>query len=231
MHITQLNRECLLHLFSFLDKDSRWCLGQTCHSLLDVFQDPSLWPLLNFSSLSELTKKNYILGPALKHLSFCWYSSRVKICNIEDWDKTALQRSMCSRHLNTVSDFLMAVCERCPNLHSLTLSGCAHVADENLIKILSSCSQLKSLKLENCSGMTDGTLAAVPVFAGRLQILHVNFCRNVTQRGLRQLQERRPGLVIQAIRSADMIADRLPEKVIQRILPGRKTSYYGIPSA
>ncbi|CAH2273239.1 F-box and leucine-rich 22 [Pelobates cultripes] len=217
MLITQLNRECLLHLFSFLDKDSRLRLSQTCRDLMLVFQDPLLWPLLSFSSLAELTKKNYILGPALKYLSVCWYSSRVKICNIEDWDKTSLQKSMCSQHQNIVSDFLLKVSDRCPNLRSLTLSGCAHVTDEVLIKILSSCPQLRNLKLENCSGMSDRTLAAIPTFAGRLHILHVNFCRNVTQSGLCQVQERCPRLVMQAIRSADMIADRTPEPILQRI--------------
>lgn len=112
MKITDLNSECLLHLFSFLDKDSRKYLSQTCHKLQDIFQEPSLWTLLNFSSPSELTKKNFILGPALKSLSICWYSSRVKICNIEDWVKTTLQKSMCSPHLNTVRDFLQEVCKR-----------------------------------------------------------------------------------------------------------------------
>ncbi|XP_053318049.1 F-box and leucine-rich protein 22 [Spea bombifrons] len=211
MHITQLDRECLLHLFSFLDKDSRKSLSQTCHDLMAIYQEPSLWLLLNFSSPSELTKKNYILGPALKHLSICWYSSRVKICNIEDWGKSALQKSMCNQHQHIVSDFLLRVCVRCPNLRSLTLSGCAHVTDDNLIKILSSCPQLQSLQLENCSGMTDQTLAAVPSLATCLRTLHVNFCRNVTQDGLRRLQESCPKLAIQAVRSANMIADRIPE--------------------
>ncbi|KAM8974031.1 F-box and leucine-rich protein 22 [Pelodytes ibericus] len=217
MHITELNRECLVYLFSFLDKDSRKCLAQTCHDLMAVFQDSSLWPRLYFSSPMELTKKNYILGPALKYLSICWYSSRVKVCNIEDWDKSPLQKSMCSQHQNTVSDFLRGVSERCPNLRTLTLSGCAHVTDETLINILSCCPELRTFKLENCSGMSDRTLAAIPVLAGRLQLLQVNFCRNVTQNRLCQLQQTCPGLSIQAVRSADMIADRIPMKIFKRI--------------
>ncbi|XP_075061344.1 F-box and leucine-rich protein 22 [Mixophyes fleayi] len=212
MNVTDLNRECILHLFSFLDKDSRKCLSQTCHKFMEVFQEPSLWPMLNFYSLSELTKKNYILGPALKSLSICWYSSRVKICNIEDWVKTALQKSMCSPHLNTISDFLQHVCERCPNLRTLTLSGCAHVTDENVIQILKHCPHLQSLKLENCSGVTDRTLATVPLLSKRLHTLHVNFCRNITQNGLFQVQQGCPGITLQADRSADMIADRMPDE-------------------
>ncbi|XP_044139283.1 F-box and leucine-rich protein 22 isoform X1 [Bufo gargarizans] len=219
MNITDLNRECLLHLFSFLDKDSRKCLSQTCQ---DVFQEPCLWTFLNFSSPSELRKKNYILGPALKSLSICWYSSRVKICNIEDWVKTTLQKSMCRPHLNTVSDFLQEVCKRCPNLQTLTLSGCAHIGDENLIQVLKHCPHLQSLKLENCSGVTDRTLAKVLLLSRRLQTLHVNFCRNITQKGLSLMQQGCPGIILQADRSADMIADRTPDDIISLPRTSRK---------
>ncbi|XP_075711262.1 F-box and leucine-rich protein 22 [Rhinoderma darwinii] len=222
MNITGLNHECLLHLFSFLDKDSRKYLSQTCHKLQGVFQEPSLWTLLNFSSPSELTKKNYILGPALKSLSICWYSSRVKICNIEDWVKTTLQKSMCSPHLNTVRDFLQEVCQRCPNLRTLTLSGCAHMSDENLIQVLKQCTHLQSLKLENCSGVTDRILAMVPLLSKRIHTLHVNFCRNITQKGLSQVHQGCPGIVLQADRSADMIADRMPDDIISLQRTSRK---------
>ncbi|XP_068128694.1 F-box and leucine-rich protein 22 [Hyperolius riggenbachi] len=208
--ITDLNRECLLHLFSFLDKDSRKCLSQTCHKLMDVFQEPSLWMILKFSSPSELTKKNFVLGPALKSLSICWYSSRVKICNIEDWVKTTLQKSMCSHHRNTVSDFLLQVSKRCSNLRTLTLSGCAHVTDETLIHIMQHCPDLQSLQLENCSGVTDRMLTMVPVLCRRLHTLHVNFCRNITQHGLSQVQDGCSGIALQADRSAEMFTDRLP---------------------
>lgn len=112
MHITQLNRECLLHLFSFLDKSSRKSLGQTCQRLLEVFQDPSLWSLLSFHSPVELKKDNFLLGAALKYLSICWHSSRVKVCNIEDWMKSSFQKDICSKHENTVNEFLLQVCNR-----------------------------------------------------------------------------------------------------------------------
>nr|XP_045372574.1 F-box and leucine-rich protein 22 [Camelus bactrianus] len=112
MHITQLNRECLLHLFSFLDRDSRKNLASTCPQLQDVFEDPALWPLLHFRSLTELKKDNFLLSPALRSLSICWHSSRVQVCSIEDWLKSALQRSICSRHESLVNDFLLQVCDR-----------------------------------------------------------------------------------------------------------------------
>nr|XP_035937050.1 F-box and leucine-rich protein 22 isoform X2 [Halichoerus grypus] len=114
MHITQLNRECLLHLFSFLDKDSRKNLARTCPQLQDVFEDPALWPLLHFRSLLELKKDNFLLSPALRSLSICWYSSRVQVCSIEDWLKSAFQRSICSRHESLVNDFLLQVCDSLP---------------------------------------------------------------------------------------------------------------------
>ncbi|XP_011824632.1 PREDICTED: F-box and leucine-rich protein 22-like [Mandrillus leucophaeus] len=136
MHITQLNRECLLHLFSFLDKDSRKSLARTCSQLHDVFEDPALWSLLHFRSLTELQKDNFLLGPALRSLSICWHSSRVQVCSIEDWLKSAFQRSICSRHESLVNDFLLQVCDRCPNLASVTLSGCGHVTDDCLARLL-----------------------------------------------------------------------------------------------
>uniref|UniRef100_F7IAU7 F-box and leucine-rich protein 22 n=1 Tax=Callithrix jacchus TaxID=9483 RepID=F7IAU7_CALJA len=115
MHITQLNRECLLHLFSFLDKDSRKSLARTCPQLREVFEDPTLWSLLHFRSLTELQKDNFLLGPALRSLSICWHSSRVQVCSIEDWLKSAFQRSICSRHESLVNDFLLRVCDSvCP---------------------------------------------------------------------------------------------------------------------
>uniref|UniRef100_A0A7N4P7V2 F-box and leucine rich repeat protein 22 n=2 Tax=Sarcophilus harrisii TaxID=9305 RepID=A0A7N4P7V2_SARHA len=212
MHITQLNRECLLHLFSFLDKDSRKNLAKTCSQLWDVFLDPLLWPLLHFNSLMELKKDNFLLGPALRCLSICWHSSQVKVCNVEDWMKNALQKGVCSTHERLATDFLVKVCHRCPNLLSLTLSGCGHVTDECIALLLQSCPNLHTLKLENCVRITNRTLAAVTTHGRSLRTLHVDFCRNVSQSGLRRVRDQCPWLVLKAERSADMIPDMLPEE-------------------
>lgn len=110
MHLTQLNRECLLHLFSFLDKDNRRSLSLTCHQLRKVFLDPQLWNLLHFSSPCQLRKDNFVLGPSLRYLTVCWYSSRVQVCNIEDWLKSSFQKDICSNHEGLVSTFLAHVC-------------------------------------------------------------------------------------------------------------------------
>lgn len=110
MHLTDLNQECLLHLFSFLDKNSRQNLSLTCQRLRVAFLDPQLWSLLNFFSPSELTKNNFILGPFLRYLNICWHSSRVRVCNIEDYKKTTFQRDLCSKHASLVSHFLEHVC-------------------------------------------------------------------------------------------------------------------------
>ncbi|NWW64285.1 FXL22 protein, partial [Ifrita kowaldi] len=222
MHITQLNRECLLHLFSFLDKNSRKNLAETCHKLLEVFQDPLLWSLLNFHSPVELKKDNFLLGPALKYLSICWYSERVKVCNIEDWMKNSFQKDFCSRHENTVSDFLLDVCNRCPNLLSLTLSGCGHVTDDCILQVLKSCPNLKSLKLENCVRITDHTLEAVTLHGGSLRTLHVDFCRNITQAGLERVRQKCPSVMLRAERSANMIPDSKPEKKLMLEKASRK---------
>ncbi|XP_061450920.1 F-box and leucine-rich protein 22 [Rhineura floridana] len=211
MHITQMNWECLLHIFSFLDKNSRKSLAQTCHKLLRVFQDPSLWPLLHFHSLAELTKSNFVLGPALRYLTISWHSSQVKVCNIEDWRKSTLQRNICSTHEHTVDNFLCQVCNRCPNLLSLLLTGCGHVTDDSIMLLLKSCSSLKTLQLENCVQITDRTLEAVILYgADSLQTLHVDFCRNITQAGLQQIRRKRPSITLKAERSAHMIPDRKP---------------------
>ncbi|KAH0619797.1 hypothetical protein JD844_014060 [Phrynosoma platyrhinos] len=210
MHLTQLNWECLLHIFSFLDKNSRRNLAQTCPRMRRVFQDPSLWPVLHFRSPAELTKSNFVLGPALRFLSICWHSSQVKVCNVEDWMKTTLQRDICSVHEHTVNNFLLQVCERCPNLLSLTLSGCGHVTDYYVTLLLKSCSSLRTLWLENCVQITDQTLDAVTLYAGALQTLHVDFCRNITQAGLQRVRKRRPSITLKAERSANMIPDKKP---------------------
>lgn len=113
MHLTQLNSECLRHLFSFLDKDSRKSLSQSCQRLREVFLDPCLWSLLHFSSPCQLKRDNFVLGPSLRYLTICWHSSRVlQVCNIEDWLKTSFQKDICSKHENLVSDFLTHVCYR-----------------------------------------------------------------------------------------------------------------------
>lgn len=111
MRLIQLNRECLLHLFSFLDKDSRRSLSLTCHQLREVFLDPCLWNLLHFSSPCQLRKDNFVLGPSLRYLTISWYSSMVlQVCNIEDWLKSSFQKNICSKHESLVSTFLAHVC-------------------------------------------------------------------------------------------------------------------------
>ncbi len=111
MQLTQLNCECLLHLFSFLDKDSRRSLSLTCHRLHEVFLDSRLWNLLHFSSPCELKRDNFVLGPSLHYLTVCWHSSRVlQVCNIEDWLKSSFQKDICSKHESLVSTFLARVC-------------------------------------------------------------------------------------------------------------------------
>ncbi|XP_025894444.1 F-box and leucine-rich protein 22 [Nothoprocta perdicaria] len=212
MHITQLNHECLLHLFSFLDKNSRKSLAKTCLQMLRVFQDPLLWPVLNFHSPAELKKDNFLLGPALKYLSICWHSQQVKVCNIEDWLKNTFQKDFCYKHEKTVSDFLLQVCDRCPNLLSLTLSGCGHVTDDCISLLLQSCPRLETLELENCVRVTDGTLAAAALHGRALRTLRLDFCRNVTRSSLQGLRERRPAVALSAERSANMIPDSKPGK-------------------
>ncbi|XP_032088575.1 F-box and leucine-rich protein 22 [Thamnophis elegans] len=223
MRLTELNWECLLHLFSFLDKNSRKRLGQTCSQLWRVFQDPSLWPLLHFHSPAELTKENFVLGPALRHLSICWHSSQVKVCNVEEWMKNELQRSICSLHKPLVNDFLLQVSNRSPGLLSLKLSGCGHVTDDSLVLLLKSCPGLRTLQLENCVLITDRTLEAVALHADSLKTLHVDFCRNITAAGVQRIRKMRPSLTLRAERSADMIPDKRPggwalERGLKRML-------------
>ncbi|TSM52286.1 F-box and leucine-rich protein 22 [Bagarius yarrelli] len=220
MHLTDLNQECLLHLFSFLDKDSRRNLSLTCKRLREAFLDPQLWRLLNFFSPSELTRNNFILGPFLRYLNICWHSSRVKVCNIEDYKKTTFQRDLCSKHASLVSHFLQNVSHMCPNLLSLTLSGCGHITDEDVSNVLRCCKRLRRLCLENCCRVTDALLQAVVIHGGSLREVRLDFCRNVTHTGLQTCREKRPAVQLVADRSAGMIPDTEPgEKVhIRRTL-------------
>uniref|UniRef100_W5LF39 F-box and leucine-rich repeat protein 22 n=1 Tax=Astyanax mexicanus TaxID=7994 RepID=W5LF39_ASTMX len=212
MHLVDLNQECLLHLFSFLDKDSRRNLSLTCVRLREAFLDPRLWSLLHFSSPSELRRDNFVLGSSLRHLNICWHSSRVKVCNIEDWMKTSFQRDLCSKHERLVSHFLERVCHMCPNLLSLTLSGCGHITDHDVISMLRSCRRLQQLCLENCCRVTDAVLQAVVTHGISLLEVRVDFCRNITQTGLQGVRLRRPGVRLSAERSAGMIPDSQPEE-------------------
>ncbi|CAB1315725.1 unnamed protein product, partial [Coregonus sp. 'balchen'] len=185
--ITQLNQECLLHLLSYLDKDSCRSLSLTCHRLRQVYLDPRLWSLLLFRSPSELRRDNYVLGPSLRYLAVTWHSSRVKVCNVEDWMKNQFQKDLCRKHESLVSSFL----ER-------------------------SCSRLRSLRLENCVRVTDLTLQALVLHGAGLHQVTVDFCRNVTQAGLETVRERRPDIRLTAERSAGMIPDIKPDKRTQQ---------------
>ncbi|XP_078541317.1 F-box and leucine-rich protein 22 [Lissotriton helveticus] len=226
MLVTQLNRECLLHVFSFLDKDSRRSLARTCRDLLDVFSDPALWPLLNFNSPAELQRNNFVLGPALRHLNIRWHSSRVKVCNVEDCMKSAFQRNICSRHEQLVNRFLVRAARSCPNLQSLTLSGCGHVTDEYVTLILQSCSKLRTLKLENCARVTDALLRAVTASGRAVTTLHLDFCRNISQAGLKEVRQKCPTVVLKAERSADMIPDVKPREKLALQRTFRKLLQY-----
>nr|XP_019934270.1 PREDICTED: F-box and leucine-rich protein 22 [Paralichthys olivaceus] len=214
MHLTQLNHECLLHLFSFLDKDSRRSLSLTSQLLHEIFVDPCLWNLLHFSSPGQLRRDNFVLGPSLRYLTICWYSSRVQVCNIEDWLKSSFQRDICSKHESLVSTFLAHVCHMCPNLLELTLSGCGHITDQDVVSLLQSCRRLRRLHLENCVRITDRSLEGVVAHGDGLEEVKVDFCRNITQAGLQAVRERRPGLQLTAERSADMIPDSKPEEKV-----------------
>ncbi|XP_062819377.1 F-box and leucine-rich protein 22 [Anolis carolinensis] len=208
--LTQLDGESLLHLFSFLDPESRWRLGLTCRRLRGVFLEPSLWPLLRFRSPAELLRGHFLLGPALRRLSVCWHSARVsRVCNVEEWAQSPLQRDICAKHRHAVSRLLRRASQRCPNLQCLTLSGCGHVTDGDVALVLQGCPGLQSLRLENCVRITDWTLEAA-LGAPALRWLQVDFCRNVTQAGLQRLRRERPSLALQAERSADMIPDEAP---------------------
>lgn len=111
---------------------------------------------------------------------------------------------------------------RCPNLLSLTLSGCGHVTDDCILQLLKNCPNLKSLKLENCVRITDHTLKAVTLHGASLRILHVDFCRNVTQAGLDRVREKCPSIMLRAERSANMIPDSKPEKRLMLEKASRK---------
>ncbi|XP_051976091.1 F-box and leucine-rich protein 22-like [Xyrauchen texanus] len=215
MHLTELDWECLLHLFAYLDKDSRRSLSLTCLRLRQVFLDPQLWMLLHFRSPCELRRDNFVLGPSLRYLAICWHSSWVKVCNTENWMKTTFQRELCSKHKRIVSDFLESVCHMCPNLLTLTLSGYGHITDHNIINLLQSCRGLRSLSLENCARVTDSILQAVVDHGCNLTEVRVDFCRNMTQAGIDKVREKRPEVHLSALHSADMIPDSKPEEKMQ----------------
>ncbi|XP_035273306.1 F-box and leucine-rich protein 22 isoform X2 [Anguilla anguilla] len=100
----------------------------------------------------------------------------------------------------------------CPNLLSLTLSGCGHIEDQDVVLVLQSCRRLRSLRLENCVRITDSLLHAVVAHGDSLAAVQVDFCRNVTQSGLQVVRAGRPGVRLSAERSAGMIPDGRPQE-------------------
>lgn len=106
----------------------------------------------------------------------------------------------------------LCLCNRCPNLLSLTLSGCGHVTDHDLVSVLQSCGRLRRLHLENCVRITDRVLDAAAAHGGGLEEVKVDFCRNITRAGLQAARQRRPQLRLSAERSAEMIPDSEPEE-------------------
>lgn len=111
---------------------------------------------------------------------------------------------------------------RCPNLASVTLSGCGHVTDDCLASLLRCCPRLRALRLENCARVTNLTLAAVATHGRALQTLHVDFCRNVSAAGLHRLRAACPRLALRAEHSAAMIPDQRPSAsgmALRKLLP------------
>ncbi|MBN3272906.1 FXL22 protein, partial [Polyodon spathula] len=204
MHITDLNRQCLVHLFSFLDKDRRKQFSETYRDLREVFLDPALWTLLNFHSPSELKRDNFVLGSALRYLCVCWHSSRMKVCNIEDWVKNTFQKDFCSKHESTVSDFLLKVSQ--PAVSDPVWMWSRHRPGRP---------RMRNLCLENFVRLTDCTLQALVSHGRSLQAVQVDFCRNVTQDGLRLVRERRPSLELTAERSGGMTPDSKQAQKLQ----------------
>lgn len=125
---------------------------------------------------------------------------------------------------NYTSNVTVIFLLRCPNLVSLTLSGCGHVTDSDIINVLKNCKRLKRLCLENCCRVTDAVLQAVVMYGGCLHEVRVDFCRNVTHIGLQVIRAERPDIQLCAERSAGMIPDTQPEekahirKALQKIL-------------
>lgn len=103
---------------------------------------------------------------------------------------------------------------RCPNLLSLTLSGCGHITDRDVISVLQGCTKLRCLHLENCARITDCSLDGVVAHGNSLEEVKVDFCRNITLAGLQAVRERRTDIRLSAERSADMIPDQKPEAII-----------------
>lgn len=101
--------------------------------------------------------------------------------------------------------------DRCPNLLSLSLSGCGHVTDQDVVSVLRSCGKLRRLHLENCVRITDGCLRGAAAHGGGLEEVRVDFCRNVSREGLQAVREGRPSVQLRADMSVEMIPDRKPE--------------------
>lgn len=112
---------------------------------------------------------------------------------------------------NYLCPVLCPVCaSRCPNLISLTLAGCGHITDDDVVGVLRSCAALRCLRLENCVRITDALLYGIVTYGCTLRAVQIDFCRNVTQAGLQLVASQRPAIQLSADRSAGMIPDCPP---------------------
>lgn len=118
-----------------------------------------------------------------------------------------------SENLPQLSDMTYGcLYHRCPNLLSLTMSGCGHITDRDVISVLQCCRKLRYLHLENCVRITDCSLEGVVAHGDNMEEVKLDFCRNITQAGLQHCKEMKPALQLTAERSADLIPDSKPEE-------------------
>ncbi|KAF1780111.1 Leucine-rich repeat domain, L domain-like [Phytophthora cactorum] len=68
---------------------------------------------------------------------------------------------------------------RCHSLVSLSLSGCTHLSDDNIIDIVDSCAKIVKLELAFCRELTDSVLHAIAKHLS-LEELNLSRCVRIT---------------------------------------------------
>ncbi|KAG6961743.1 hypothetical protein JG687_00007541 [Phytophthora cactorum] len=75
---------------------------------------------------------------------------------------------------------------RCHSLVSLSLSGCTHLSDDNIIDIVDSCAKIVKLELAFCRELTDSVLHAIAKHLS-LEELNLSRCVRITDEGMLEI--------------------------------------------
>jgi hypothetical protein len=89
---------------------------------------------------------------------------------------------------------VISVANGCPNLHTISLSGCPNVTDISVIKIAGTYPNLRSLDLTCCFTITNASIIKLAEGCPHLHSLHFDGCNEITDISIIRIAEVCPDL-------------------------------------